>query len=497
MVSATGALGTSVGSVAASMLLTGCPLGMDQYLYSAYKGSFWRARYYQHTNFAMENLRYPSSSMVQFGNTAIFKIPKGGDLIYYTYMVFVIPGIRGCRLPSGPGAACDSFYQFPAATDSPCVIEDSVVFDQAAGHCNATPAAWLKQTYNACYADFDDAEYCEEDGARPCVDPNRPVNWPHWAHWANAIGQLLVKEATLVIGNTPIARLWNDFLFMWEELTGKPGKRLTEMIGKRYSVDDLILDSLSQRTLYVPLPFFYTQAPGNAVSLISLMYTNVEVHVTFEQLQNCVIRKDRETAVVKCGGGGQLQPTDLQAYLDVTNVYLDLYERDRFSVSHFDALITQVQRQEWQLDSSKNSVDVQFSHPIIELIWAVRRQCNEAVNAWFNYSGIRAHEPIDSASLDFNHQARVAQQPGSYFRLVQPYQAHTNIPDACVYCYSFALWPQEPQPSGSANFSRIQDVTFNVWLQNGLELERTTLIMFGRNWNLLKYRDGLGGQAFV
>lgn len=439
----------------------------------------------------------PAQSGVAFGQQSIFKIPKAGDLIYYTYIVFEIPGIRGCPLPLGGSAACDSFIQFPNAQEHPCAIEDAAVFDQAAGHCNATPAAWLKQTYDACYADFEDAEYCDEGGSKPCVDPNRPVNWPHWAHWSNAIGQLLVREAVLVIGNTPITRLWSDYLFMWEELAGKPGKKLTEMIGKRYSVDDLILDSLTQRLLYVPLPFWYTQAPGNALSLVSLMYTSVEVHVTIEQLQNVVVRKDRNTGVVKCGGGGQLQRTDLNAHLDVTHVYLDIYERDRFAQGHFDALISQVQRQVYQLTQKRNVLDVPFNHPIIELIWAVRRQCNEEVNQWFNYTGIGNREPLDTVGLDFNHSQRIAEQPAQYFRLVQPYQAHTCIPDACVYCYSFALWPQEPQPSGSANFSRIQDVNLNVTVQGGLENERTTLILFARNWNLLRYRDGLGGVAFV
>lgn len=483
-------------SQATTALLGGCTAGMDAYLFSAYKGSFWRARYYQHTNFAMENLRQPSQSGVQFGQPAIFQIPKAGDLIYYTYVVFQIPGIRGCPLPTGPGATCNSFIQFPAASEQPCAIEDSVVYDQAAGHCNATPAAWLKQNYDACYADFEDTEYCDEGGNKPCVDPNRPVNWPNWAHWANAIGQLLIRTATLVIGNSPVSTLWNDYLFMWEELAGKPGKRLTEMIGKRYSVDDLILDSLTQRILYVPLPFWYTQAPGNALSLVSLMYTNVQIQVMFEQLQNCVVRKDLTTAVTKCGGGGQLQQTDLQAWLDVTHVYLDLYERDRFSVSQFNSLMSQVQKQEFQLDNSKSVLNVPFNHPVIELIWAVRRQCNETVNNWFNYSGIDNRDPLYSIGIDFNHSQRVAVQDATYYRLVQPYQAHTCIPDSCVYCYSFALWPQEPQPSGSANFSRIKDVTMNVNLQPGLELERTTFILFGRNWNLLRYKDGLGGIAY-
>jgi len=65
-----------------------------------------------------------------------------------------------------------------------------------------------------------------------------------------------------------------------------------------------------------------------------------------------------------------------------------------------------------------------------------------------------------------------------------------------VYCYSFAINPEEPQPSGSANFSRIDNVTLILTLQDQLVDEECKIIVFGRNWNVFRYRQGLGGTAF-
>jgi hypothetical protein len=71
---------------------------------------------------------------------------------------------------------------------------------------------------------------------------------------------------------------------------------------------------------------------------------------------------------------------------------------------------------------------------------------------------------------------------------VQPYQFHTNIPKACIYNYSFALYPEEPQPSGGACFSRLESCTLVIELQVGLEREDVMLIVIGRNLNIMKYR---------
>ena len=70
--------------------------------------------------------------------------------------------------------------------------------------------------------------------------------------------------------------------------------------------------------------------------------------------------------------------------------------------------------------------------------------------------------PVVTAKLQLNGQDRFSEREGSYFDLVQPYQHHTRNPDTGINVYSFALRPEEHQPSGSCNFSRIDNATLQL-----------------------------------
>jgi hypothetical protein len=142
-------------------------------------------------------------------------------------------------------------------------------------------------------------------------------------------------------------------------------------------------------------------------------------------------------------------------------------------------------------------MQLNFNHPVIELIWLIRRQVNERANNWFDYSGIDGRDPVVRASLYLNNQPRFANKAGSYLRMVQNYQYHTNIPDSFIYVYSFALHPEDLVPSGSCNFSRIDHVDLVLNLQEGLSRESVTVIVFARSFNVLRFREGLGGVAFA
>ena len=72
-------------------------------------------------------------------------------------------------------------------------------------------------------------------------------------------------------------------------------------------------------------------------------------------------------------------------------------------------------------------------------------------------------------------------------------QYHSNIPDCFIYVYSFALYPEDPTPSGSCNVSRIDHVDLALQLQDHLGKEQVTIIVFARNWNVLRFREGLAG----
>lgn len=221
----------------------------------------------------------------------------------------------------------------------------------------------------------------------------------------------------------------------------------------------------------------------------------MQIHIEFERLEKCIVTSGPNVAVKSCGTGTSLTNADLSACIETTYVYLDDGERNRFATTHFEVLICQTQAYQIQTSNSQVRMQLNFNHPVIELMWAVRRSCNEKCNAYFHYGGIDGRDPVVTAALYLNNQARFVGKAGSYFRLVQPYQHHTNVPDCFIYCFSFALHPEEATPSGSCNMSRIDHVDLSLQLQEGLGKEQVTVIVFCRNWNILRFREGLGGQT--
>ena len=103
--------------------------------------------------------------------------------------------------------------------------------------------------------------------------------------------------------------------------------------------------------------------------------------------------------------------------------------------------------------------------------------------------------PVVTAKLQLNGQDRFSEREGSYFSLVQPYQHHTRAPDEGINVYSFALRPEEHQPSGSCNFSRIDNATLQLVLSNATVQGTNTakVRVYATNYNVLRVMSGMGG----
>jgi hypothetical protein len=106
--------------------------------------------------------------------------------------------------------------------------------------------------------------------------------------------------------------------------------------------------------------------------------------------------------------------------------------------------------------------------------------------------------PVVTAKLQLNGQDRFAEREGTYFDLVQPFQHHTRSPDTGVNVYSFALRPEEHQPSGTCNFSRIDSATLQLVLSNAtVEGTKTAKVrVYATNYNVLRVMSGMGGLAY-
>ena len=106
--------------------------------------------------------------------------------------------------------------------------------------------------------------------------------------------------------------------------------------------------------------------------------------------------------------------------------------------------------------------------------------------------------PVVTAKLQLNGQDRFSEREGTYFDQVQPWQHHTRAPDAGINVYSFALRPEEHQPSGTCNFSRIDNATLQLVLSNATVTGTNTakVRVYARNYNVLRIMSGMGGLAY-
>ena len=103
-----------------------------------------------------------------------------------------------------------------------------------------------------------------------------------------------------------------------------------------------------------------------------------------------------------------------------------------------------------------------------------------------------------TAKLQLNGQDRFSEREGSYFDVVQPYQHHTRNPDCGINLYSFSLRPEEHQPSGSCNFSRIDNAVLQLVLSSGTVASVATakVRVYAVNYNVLRVMSGMAGVAY-
>merc|ERR1711966_84538 len=187
---------------------------------------------------------------------------------------------------------------------------------------------------------------------------------------------------------------------------------------------------------------------------------------------------------------------DLNAYLDTQYVYLDLDERDRFNNQEFSQLVHQTQTWACMSHDASNYIraNLNFNHATVELIWMLQDEEAKNRGDYFDFS-LDGKDPMTCAKLSINSLPRF-QREAAWFRTVQPYQHHTNVPSGKIYTYSFALHPESEQPSASLNFSRVDTSELMLELPTEASSKVLTLMVFARSWNVLRFRKGLAGILY-
>jgi hypothetical protein len=213
-------------------------------------------------------------------------------------------------------------------------------------------------------------------------------------------------------------------------------------------------------TYYIPLQFWFCRNPGLALPLIALQYHEVKLIITYNSDKSAA----NQTHSVWCD-----------------YIYLDTDERRRFAQVSHEYLIEQVQHQSFS--GTAQSLDLNFNHPVKELV--ITGDAAPTTRTPTALSG--------TYQLKLNGHDRFAARDFTYFTRCQVWQHHSGLGGVStrdsIGVYSFALKPEEHQPSGTCNFSRIDNA--QLVLSVGAAHE-----VYAVNYNVLRIMSGMGGLAY-
>lgn len=280
---------------------------------------------------------------------------------------------------------------------------------------------------------------------------------------------------------------YGEWLTIWNELTQTSEKAggYDAMIG---NVVDLTANNTLTSpayTLYIPLQFWFCRNPGLALPIIALQYHEIKFNISLRPVTQCY--------TLSAGTISPATPEIVNASLYVDYIYLDTDERRQFAQVQHEYLIEQLQftgAESFSNSSIKSKLAL--NHPVKALYWVLHTQDNETANDWSNFTNANADTIVD-AKLQLNGHDRFSTRKAGYFNLVQPYQHHTAIPSTGVYCYSFSLHPEQHQPSGTVNMSRIDNAV--LLLNTTTTTDPFKLRVYALNFNVFRIMAGMGGLA--
>ena len=463
----------------------------DVYLVGNPQITFFKVTYQRHTNFARECIEQTIQGTQGFNQRLTITISRSGDLVGPMHVEIELPSLL-----SNIASASISVYNSG----------------------NSIVTAPTQDTFNWC--------------------------------WVNYVGYRILKEVTIEIGGQPIDRHYSTWFYMWFELSTPAAKRegLQKMVGG-YDVTEVPLglttNALVDQTLYVPLVFWFNTHPGLALPLIALQYHEVKLYIQTEQLNNCCVLLSNGSsgfgtssvldiewnhpggtnAPTLFAGDGSTTPTLTNLSVWADYYYLDSEERRRFAQLSHEYLIKQVQQITTTFSGFTNgavnqSIDYRtFNHPVSFNVWGFRKTQTGAGVDWTNFTNsppflqFLGVSIVNQHKLVLNGNDRYNDKNADYYNLVQPYNHFTAIPPVGLLCYSYALQPVEHQPSGTLNFSRIDNaankfsIISSLGALNGLLGATSTSVwstsstsyegvVYAVNYNVLRIMSGMGGLAY-
>ena len=354
------------------------------------------------------------------------------------------------------------------------------------------------------------------------------------SHFGNA----MIKNAEIEIGGQLVDRQDGRWMQIHTDLTEPnpsgnpcgpcPHQKLAG-IGVNFGDSDHSTTTKTNMIYWVPFKFWFCRNPGLFLPLIALQYHEVKLKI--ELWDKGSVTSTGATTAAFVG----------KPELWVDYIYLDTDERRRFAQVSHEYLIEQVQMKKSNWGVNTSSVKLNFNHPVKELVWTFSKCGEEGIkDNFFPGTALHPNPSLDGSiaqghtglgqgndealnlkdggvgdnnayinqrtfHLKLNGHDRFYKRNSHYFTLSQVWKHHTGygspFPVSSVYVYSFALKPEEHQPSGTCNFSRIDSATLDMEIEPKdstyhESAEINEINIYAINYNVLRIMSGMGGLAY-
>jgi hypothetical protein len=528
----------------------------DVYLTGNPQITFWKVSYRRHTNFAMESIEQTFNGQADFGRRVTCTISRNGDLCYRTYLQVTLPEINQqmknnsgnatagvyARWLDFPGEQLISqveveiggqridrqygdwmhiwnqltltseqqrgYYKMVGNTTQLTFITDPS-FNDVDGPCESNAPRQVCAPRNALpettlYVPFQ-FWYCRNPGlALPLIALQyhevkinldiRPIDECLWA-----VGTLNTavcnggsgKVTTAYNQSLVAASLYVDYVFLDTDerrrMAQNPHEYLIEQL--QFTGDESVGSSSNKIKLNFNHPvkeLVWVVQPDQNVDYCSSLECGQTLYNTLgAQPFNYTDAVDALPNAIHSFGGPESIAETSQSFINSDGLFQDAGAAD-------------VTTQNWWNQPAGGA----YTSPNLGFAGIQNSGVSDAGTFVLAETSLDMHcwgeNPVVTAKLQLNGQDRFSEREGTYFDLVQPYQHHTRNPDTGINVYSFALRPEEHQPSGSCNFSRIDNATLQLVLSNAtVEGTKTAKVrVYATNYNVLRIMSGMGGLAY-
>lgn len=321
--------------------------------------------------------------------------------------------------------------------------------------------------------------------------------------WIKSIGNYMIKEVKLKIGGEVISRMSGEYIDIYHKYYFGIGHYNTYSAGVRNIQGHTNTSLTSPQVILVPLPFWFTKDISQALPLVSLQYSTIEIEIDFRPVEDLLFSGANKSGLNSLVDLSTLGITECFLYGEY--IYLDKDERIDFAKrDNIDYLIEQIQEETFivEQNTKQKTYKLNFNLPSKELLWFYRSNDYENINRWNLYNHLNSNnrftEPIINAGISLNGNDRVESRVSQYYRIIVPLYSHNSSNNDLIYFYNFSLDCDNNQPSGAINFSRIDDTRLNIeWSNAGNNGIKTgTLFVMCVNYNFLKIKKGMAGILY-